>query len=273
MQPRGGELCLDELTPGRLDQLQKIYRPPRVPGGGPPKAPPRKPRSELPRLLLAQLEPSDIPEGSEQAEEKGMTIAKSRRKHKRNYIVDSFWWSGACSFRERDKVVRVTEHPKGQRLVDAPADVIHTRSWRRNGREITFIYLELPDVRRVSLEKLARRLGYRLSPDATKEEVDAEMARLRGKFVAAIREFLKRSGPAKPTESSFRREPSTTSVAAWYAPGESIADFDSQTQFGFSDDKGVYLRVSPRTPAPRPFTSGELLSMARRHQVGLLWRS
>jgi hypothetical protein len=123
------------------------------------------------------------------------------------------------------------------------------------------------------LQDLGGPITYRLSPDATKEEIDAEMAILRGKFVAAIREFLKRSGPAKPTESSFRRVPSTTSVAAWYAPGESIADFDSQTQYGFSDDKGVYLRVSPRTPAPRPFTSGELLSMARRRQVGTLWRS
>jgi hypothetical protein len=116
-------------------------------------------------------------------------------------------------------------------------------------------------------------ITYRLSPDATKEEIVAEMASLRGKFVAAIREFLKKSRPAKPTESSFRRVPSTTSVAAWYSPGEAIAEFDSQSQYGFSDDKGVYLRVSPRTPAQRPFTSGELLAMARRHQIGLLWRN
>jgi len=45
-------------------------------------------------------------------------------------------------------------------MIDAPADVIHTRSWRRNGREVTFVYLELPDVRRVSLDQLARRIGY-----------------------------------------------------------------------------------------------------------------
>src|SRR5258705_7884650 len=31
------EMCLDELFPGRLDQLQKIYRPPRWPAAGPPK--------------------------------------------------------------------------------------------------------------------------------------------------------------------------------------------------------------------------------------------
>jgi hypothetical protein len=123
------------------------------------------------------------------------------------------------------------------------------------------------------LQDLGGPITYRLSPDATKEEIDAAMARLRGKFVAAIREFLKKSGLAKPTQSSFRPVPSTTSAAAWYSPGEVIAEFDTQTQYGFSDDKGVYLRVSPRTPAQRPFTSGELLAMARRHLIGLLWRN
>src|ERR1700738_4827401 len=46
-------LCLDELSPGRLDRLQKLYRPPRVPGGGAPKGLPRKPRSALPRVSVA----------------------------------------------------------------------------------------------------------------------------------------------------------------------------------------------------------------------------
>lgn len=123
------------------------------------------------------------------------------------------------------------------------------------------------------LQDLGGPITYRLPPDATREQIDAEMARLRGKFVTAIRAFLKKAGPAKQAESNFKRVPSTTSVAAWYAPGEPIADFDSQTQYAFPDDKGVYLRVLPRTPAQRPFTSGELLSWARRRQPGLLWRN
>jgi hypothetical protein len=37
---------------------------------------------------------------------------------------------------------------------------VHTRLWRgRNGREVTFVYLELPDVRRASSETLGKRLG------------------------------------------------------------------------------------------------------------------
>ena len=99
------------------------------------------------------------------------------------------------------------------------------------------------------------------------------MSRLRGTFVGAIREFLKKSAPKDNVRSPFKRVPSTTSVAAWFAPGEPIADFDSQTQYAFADDKGVYLRVSPQAPALRPFTSGELLAMTRRRQPALLWRS
>jgi hypothetical protein len=106
------------------------------------------------------LKPTDAPKDSEAAEEKGLKVAQSRRRKKRGYIVDSFWWSGKARHYENDKVVQVTEYAKGQRLIDAPADVIHTSLWRgRDGREVTFVYLELPDVRRVSLKTLAKRLG------------------------------------------------------------------------------------------------------------------
>lgn len=150
-------LCLDEMGPDRLDKLQKLYRPPQVPGAGPS---PKRERTRLPRLRLAQLRLIDAPEGSEATEEKGLKIAQSRRKKKRGYIVESFWWPGKCPYYEDDKVIQVTEYANGQRLIDAPADVLHTRVWRgRNGREVTFVYLELPDVRRVSLETLAKRLG------------------------------------------------------------------------------------------------------------------
>ncbi|MHC2841727.1 phospholipase D family protein [Bradyrhizobium diazoefficiens] len=149
-------LCLDEVGPDRLDKLQKLYRPPQLPSGGASQ----QERSRLPSLRLAQLRLIDAPEGSEATEEKGLKIARSRRKKKRGYIVDNFWWPGKCPYYEDDKVIQVTEYANGQRLIDAPADVIHTRPWRgRDGREVTFVYLELPDVRRVSLNTLAKRLG------------------------------------------------------------------------------------------------------------------
>jgi hypothetical protein len=47
--------CLDELSPGRLEKLQKLYRPPQFPDGTSHKGP----RPEIPRLRLAQLKPID----------------------------------------------------------------------------------------------------------------------------------------------------------------------------------------------------------------------
>jgi hypothetical protein len=123
------------------------------------------------------------------------------------------------------------------------------------------------------LQDLGGPIIYRLPPDGTDEQIAAEAAKLRGKFVTAIREFLNKGAPAEAAKSTFKRLPSTTSVAAWYDPGETIADFDNETSYGFSDDKGVYLRLSPRVPSPRPFSSGELLSLARQRHMGLLWRT
>ena len=154
-------LCLDELSPGRLGKLAGIYRPPRMPGGGrrPANAPRRRSHSAFPRILLAQLIMKEIPDGFEEAEAAGLSIAKSRQQNKRKYKVDSFWWTGVCPFREKDKVVRVTEMMGGGRLIDRPADVIYTRTKVKEGKRITFVYIEGPDVRRISLDKLARRIG------------------------------------------------------------------------------------------------------------------
>ncbi|SRR6266481_5040672 len=155
-------LCLHELSPGTLDRLQKIYRSPRIPGGTAKrtKNPRQRTRAELPRLFLTQLVRSDPPAGSEAAEEKGYQAARSRRKHGRNYILEQFNWSGDAPFRNGDKVIQVVKEEDGRRLIDAPGDIIHTRRWQRNGRRVMFVYLEMPKVRRTSLEKLARRFGY-----------------------------------------------------------------------------------------------------------------
>jgi hypothetical protein len=156
------DLCRDELSPGRLDRLQKMYRPPRVPGGTKARGMvhSRKPKQTMPRLFLAQLKLKDIPEGSEGASEQGMKIAKTRRKHGRSYVLDDYFSVGKNIIQEGDKVIQILERPDGRRLIDAPADVLYTRPWKGNRYPVTFIYLEHPDVRRTRLDKLARRLGY-----------------------------------------------------------------------------------------------------------------
>jgi hypothetical protein len=122
------------------------------------------------------------------------------------------------------------------------------------------------------LQDLGGPIVYDLAPNATKEEIAAELPRLRAQFITAIREFLKAAPDGRPV-LTFRHVPSTTSPAAWYQPNEPIARFDSETEYAFADDKGVYLRVSPQTPLERPFTSGELFALARQRQIGLLYRT
>ncbi|MEI8152746.1 MAG: phospholipase D family protein [Hyphomicrobiales bacterium] len=157
------DLCLNELSPGAIDRLGRIYRPPQMQGNIPTKrgrSVNRRIRQELPRLFLTHLVRGDLPAESEATEERGFRIARSRRKHGRTYVLDDFSWSGDAPFRERDKIIQVIKEKDGTRLIDAPGEVIHTQEWRRNDRRLTFVYLELPRVRRIGLERLARRLGY-----------------------------------------------------------------------------------------------------------------
>jgi phosphatidylserine/phosphatidylglycerophosphate/cardiolipin synthase-like enzyme len=86
-------LCLDELSPGTLDRLQKIYRRPRLSKGMKPKrgsAVTRNTQADLRRLFLTQLVRHEPPKGSEAAQERGLKAAMSRRKHGRTYEVQDF---------------------------------------------------------------------------------------------------------------------------------------------------------------------------------------
>jgi hypothetical protein len=156
-----GSLCLNELSPGALDRLQEIYKPPRLPKGKPKRRRMgQRAPTHLPRLFLSQLVRGEPPAGSEAAQEKGLRIAKSCRKHARTYVLQDFYWWGNAPFRGGDKVIQVTKEVDGRRLIEGPADIIHTQRWQRKGRRVMFVYMELPNVRRTSLEKLAGRLGY-----------------------------------------------------------------------------------------------------------------
>jgi hypothetical protein len=133
-------LCRDELSPGRLDQLQKIYRPPRIPGDSKGRSKTRTPKagSAMPRLFLEQLEFKDPPEGSEAASEEGMRIAKARRKHSRSYVLADYFRIGKSIIRKGDKVIQIVEQPDGRRLIDAPADALYTRPWKGQRYPVTF---------------------------------------------------------------------------------------------------------------------------------------
>jgi phospholipase D-like protein len=153
----------NELTPSAIDRLGQIYRPPRMQGNMPPARGRSESRSSprgQSRLFIAQLIFDDPPSGSEETEEKGLRIARTLRKHGRSYVLQDFFWSGNAPYRRGDKVIQVLDSGGGYRLIETPGDVCYTRVWRKKDRRGTFVYLELPRVRRIRLERLARRLGY-----------------------------------------------------------------------------------------------------------------
>src|SRR4051794_23335207 len=87
-------LCLNELSPGALDRLGRMYRPPQMQGNIPTKRPRslnQRSSQDLPRLFLMQMRLDEPPAESAGAQAEGLRTARSRRKHGRGYVVDYYW--------------------------------------------------------------------------------------------------------------------------------------------------------------------------------------
>lgn len=156
------DMCVHELGPEAIKRLSKLYRPPRFLRRGAPRRQvfPRAADPELPRLQLAQLKPDDPPEASEDTEKRAQAVAKSRRKHQRSHRLDEFFIVGRCRYEPGDTVVQVLKDDGKARMVFPPGNVVHVRKWSDGRRRVTFVFLEVPKVRSVRLDRLADRLGW-----------------------------------------------------------------------------------------------------------------
>jgi len=153
--------CLHRLTPKILEQLAKLYRPPRVPGG---KRSAKRPsmtskRPTLPRLLLAQLDIVKLSERDQAMHDAGLAVAQKRREHPRSFELDDFRWTGRCAFQRGDVVIQVTDEGSNKVLVSPPGNVRYVRKWRDGNKRKSFVYVERPVQRRRQLKSLARALG------------------------------------------------------------------------------------------------------------------
>lgn len=153
-------LCLEELGPEELQRLQKIYRPPRLPGGKriASNGRPRRVKAKYSGLRIAKLRLIDYPRGSESAAEEGLVAAKAKRDKRSTHHVDEYCWTGG-TFLRGETVVQVLDEGNGATFVSPPGRVIHTKNWSNGRRRCTFVYLEVPNRRRVRLDRLAQRLG------------------------------------------------------------------------------------------------------------------
>ncbi len=80
------------------------------------------------------------------------------------------------------------------------------------------------------LKHKAGPLQYMLQPDATKAQIDAERARLKGEFVTALRPYLSRTSATQEPTAAFREIPSTTKRAFFFQPSDILAEIDGGTK-------------------------------------------
>jgi hypothetical protein len=153
--------CLHELTPTVLKRLAKLYRPPLVPGGkrGKPRQAMTSKRPSMPRLLLAQLHLTDWSEHEQTLHDRGMVVAKKRRKHSRRFELDDFSYEGKCPFQRGDLVVQVTDEGSSGIFVTPPGNVLHVQTGRSRNKVVSFVFLEQPARRRRQLRLIAQALG------------------------------------------------------------------------------------------------------------------
>lgn len=151
-------LCVNELGPGQLETLKKIYKPPRVAGrkataGGHRRVAPG------PRVFVTQLVRKNRTAEEEALVEKGAPVAARARKHPRTWISDKFDWPGKCLFTAGDKVVQVTNEKDGHRMVEEAATVLHVESGAVGRGRGAVVFVERPASRRRSLGSAAKFFG------------------------------------------------------------------------------------------------------------------
>lgn len=156
------ERCLYELGPKTLEDLDKIYRPPK--GFGVKRTNKQKNKSddgeipEIDRLQLAQLIYTDPPPGSESAQKAGLNVAKKRMEKPKRHKLCNFWLSGKCYYKRDDIIIQVHNEGNGHYMISPPARIHHIRKWNGIKTNATFIYMEVPNKKRVGLKKLATQL-------------------------------------------------------------------------------------------------------------------
>jgi hypothetical protein len=96
---------------------------------------------------------------SEDAQEAGRRVAASRMQMPRRHQLEYFWTPGRYATARGDIVVQVIDEGGADRMVSAPGTVLNARKWRKGSRRLTFVYLEVPERRRISLPRLAAKLG------------------------------------------------------------------------------------------------------------------
>jgi hypothetical protein len=137
------------------------------------------------------------------------------------------------------------------------------------------------------LKHKAGPIQYRLGPDANKEEIAAERAKLRGKFVEALRPYLSMGKvPGEPARK-FEETPCTVNAAFFWTPSDVLARIGSHTppafrhhsedddaiDYRFNEPHAFYLRLIPTIPLAEELKVTRLFAIVQRRRLEVLTRT
>ena len=137
------------------------------------------------------------------------------------------------------------------------------------------------------LKHKAGPIQYRLAPDATKAQREAEQAKLVGILTVALRECLATISKAGPAAPKFEEIQSTFNRAAFWDKDEIIArlgepnplgaphgsEEDGVCEYRFDQPRALYVRLIPTVPQPTPLTFGKLMGVIEQRCVRVLTRT
>ena len=87
-----------------------------------------------------------------------MKTAK-RQMSNPHHKLESFWWTGKCPYQMRDQVILILKEDTSRRMVSPPGVVVNRKEWRDGTKKCTFVYIEHPAQNRMTVERLAKKIG------------------------------------------------------------------------------------------------------------------
>lgn len=150
-------LCQFDLGPEMLKKLAKIYNPPKVPGDKRRKQKQTNPRDEnIPNVFVFNINLIDYPEGHETILAQGAKEAGKKRINKKRHTLDDFNSGNDIKFKLGDIAIQVINEGH-KTFVSPPALMLHKKYWKKNNSY--FVYLEVPNRRRKSIESVNKLMG------------------------------------------------------------------------------------------------------------------
>jgi hypothetical protein len=124
------------------------------------------------------------------------------------------------------------------------------------------------------LKHKAGPIQYALAPNASKDQLATERARLRGQFINALRPYIEMPS-AKPAVS-FQETPAASSPAVYFEAHEVIAVIGRGTvdeiEYRFNESRAFYLRLIPTLSLDAPLKNVDLFNLVQSRKLDALAR-